>query len=360
VSSKLFFLLSGEHATLPAAEVLAVLGSEDFAYDNIRLHPKLLTLEAKPDCLQTIAERAGMCEAAGQLIFSCIDGQDKIVKAASEVSFSQYLKTRGKFSVRINRVFGSSRHLNKIQLQSEIGKIILSSVAKSKVDLQKPESEFVGIISGKRFALGLITAKRSDDTFALRRPDRRPVTHPSTLKPRMARCFVNLSRAKKGEFLIDPFCGTGGILIEGGVMGCRIVGLDLDQVMIRRALRNTQYFGIKPDGLIVADAKSAPYSRVRSIATDPPYGRGSSTMGSDLTRLLKEFLKEMTSILLEDGFACLASPISIDIRELGQEAGLSLVESHVARVHRSLSRRIVVFSRRIAKLGEGMPWSSYS
>jgi tRNA (guanine10-N2)-dimethyltransferase len=359
VSPDLFFLLSGEHDTLPAAEVLAILESEDFAYHNWRLLPKLLTLEASQDCLQRVIERAGMCEAAGQLIFMCRNNQDEILKSASETPFSRYLEYRSRFSVRVRRAFGSAKHLNKIRLESELGRMIRTS-AKSDVDLMRPENEFLGIIGGGHFAFGLIGLKRSDDTADLRRPKHRPATHPSTLKPRLARCFVNLSRARKGGVLVDPFCGTGGILIEGGVMGCRIVGLDLDPLMIRRARRNIRHFGIRPEGLILADAKVAPYSQVRSIATDPPYGRGASTMGADLARLLREFLKETHSILAEDGFVCLGSPAGTDIDVLGLEAGLNLVESHIARVHKSLSRRIVVFSRKRIERRVKVPWSSYS
>lgn len=360
MSSSLFFLLSGEHSTLPAAEVLAILEAEKCDHGEFRPAPKLLTLKADSKCVDAVVERAGMCEAAGHLIFQCRDKINEILKTTSGVSFSDFLEAGERFSVRVHRIFGSSKHLDKMQLQSKIGDLILLSVRGSKVELRNPGKEFVGLIGEGWFTLGQLTARRQDHNPNPRIPKKRLAFHPSTMKPRLARCFVNLARARKGEVLSDPFCGVGGILIEAGVMGCRVVGSDLDPKMVSKALRNVRHLDIEPDGLVVADARKSPYLEAQSIATDPPYGRGASTMGSDPAQLLEEFLAETHSILSRNGFLCLASPLDVGVQSLGRDAGLSVVESHVMRVHRSLVREIVVFSRSRTERRKRMPWSSYS
>jgi len=360
VSSKLFFLLSGEHSTLPAAEVVAILDSEHCDYHEITLAPKLLTLQAGSKCMKAVMARAGMCEAAGRLIFQCKDDSNEIVDTASDISFSGFLEARESFSVRIHRVFGSSRQLDKMHLQSKIGDLIQSSVPGSTVELRNPEKEFIGMIANGLFFLGQVAVRRQDRNVDQHRPRERPSFHPSTMKPRLARCFVNLARARIGEVLLDPFCGVGGILIEAGVMGCRVVGSDRDLRMVRKAIKNIRHFAIESGGVVVADARKSPYLKVPSIATDPPYGRGASTMGSGPTQLLKEFLAESYSILPSDGFLCLAAPRDIGVQRLGLEAGLSVVESHLSRVHRSLVREIVVFSRRRVEDRERVSWNSYS
>jgi len=356
VNSNLFFLLSGEHETLPAAEVLAILESENFAYSDVALAQKLLTLSADKSCTRAVVERAGMCEAAGLLIFRCRNLENEILEAVTEIPFSHFLGPGDRFSVRIRRVFGSSRHLHKMKLESKIGEIVLSSV-ESSVDLSESKNEFVGMIGEEHFVFGLVTARRQDHNVNLRRPKERPAFHPSTVQPRLARCLVNLARAKRGEVLLDPFCGVGGILIEAGVMGCRVVGSDLDPRMVSKAFKNLKHFHINPDGLVVADARKAPFIRTVSIATDPPYGRGASTLGADLYRLLREFLNEAQSMLLSDGFLCLASPCDVEIQRLGLDAGLNIIESHLLRVHRSLTREIVVFSHRKKVHEERIPWN---
>ena len=360
MSSNIFFLLSGEHNTLPAAEVLAILNSERCDYHEIKLSPKLLTLKANSECMKAVMARAGMCEAAGRLIFQCKDDSNEIMNTASDVSFSDFLETRESFSVRVYRVFGLSRNLDRMHLQSRIGDLILNSVPGSAVELRNPKKEFIGMISKGLFSLGQVAARRQDRNVGQRRPSERPALHPSTMKPRLARCFVNLARARIGEVLLDPFCGVGGILIEAGVMGCKAVGSDRDPRMVRKAMKNIRHFAIESGGVVVADARKSPYLKAPSIATDPPYGRGASTMGSGPSQLLKAFLAESYSILPSDGFLCLAAPRDIGVQRLGLEAGLSVVESHLTRVHRSLVREIVVFSRSKAEHSERMSWNSYS
>ena len=48
----------------------------------------------------------------------------------------------------------------------------------------------------------------------------------------MIRALVNMSGAIPGEWILDPFCGTGGTLIEASLIGCRAAGTDADPEMI--------------------------------------------------------------------------------------------------------------------------------
>ncbi|MBS7623936.1 hypothetical protein KEJ39_09760 [Candidatus Bathyarchaeota archaeon] len=345
MSPTLFFLLSGEHKTLPAAEVRAILECENFDHREFKVIPKLATVKADPGCINTVVRRAGMCEAAGLLIFQCRDVKNEILRSASDPIYSNYLNKGERFSVRVQRIFGSSRHLDRMELQSRIGNMILRSVPESRVDLRNPEKEFIGVIASGRFLFGNLTARRVNSALNRYRPKEGFAPHPSTMKPRLARCFVNLSRPRRGELLLDPFCGVGGLLIEALIIGCRAVGSDLDPRMAREAIRNLRRLGIEPEGVLAADARAIPCPTIRSISTDPPYGRGSSTMGSNPCELLGKFLAEARSVLSPDGFLCLASPSDVGVQVLGYDAGLNVVESHVMRVHRGLVREIVVFTR---------------
>jgi tRNA (guanine10-N2)-dimethyltransferase len=352
--------LSGEHETLPAAEVRAILESENFEHREFRTIPKLAIVKAEPRCTSTVVGRAGMCEAAGLLIFECRGVENEIMKTASEVAYSKYLRKGERFSVRVQRIFGSSRNLDRMELQSRIGNMILQSVSESRVDLRRPEKEFIGIIDNDRFLFGHLTARRTNSAVNRHGSKEGFALHPSTMKPRLARCFVNLSRPRRGEILLDPFCGVGGLLVEAVNLGCRVVGSDLDPRMVRRAIRNFRQLGIKPEGFLVADARAIPCSTIHSISTDPPYGRGASTMGSNARELVEEFLAKALSVLSPNGFLCLASPLDVGVQILGQDAGLTVVESHVMRVHRGLTREIVVFTRGSSVKKGRVAWSSYS
>jgi tRNA (guanine10-N2)-dimethyltransferase len=346
LNSKLFFLLSGKHPTLPAAEVLAILEAEKWEYKKVLTNPKILSLNADPNCLQSVKKRAGMCEIAGNLIFQCENIEKQIINEINKIDFSEYIDSKCTFSVRVSRLFGLSEHINKMYLEREIGHIIESSLPLTKVDLKHPDREFIGISDIDHFFFGLKKISCKTNSLKLRTPKLRPELHPSTIDPLLARCFINLSRAKANEILLDPFCGVGGILIEGGLIGCQIVGSDLDGIMINKANTNLKHYGVDGASLLIADSRMCPYDNVNSIATDPPYGRGSSSMGIRPEKLMKEFFIEVNRILSRDGYLCIASPINVNIKNIGLDSGLNIIESHIMRVHKSLVRELVVFNKK--------------
>lgn len=48
------------------------------------------------------------------------------------------------------------------------------------------------------------------------------------LPPKIARIMANLASAGQARTLLDPFCGTGTILMEAMLTGCSVIGSDLD------------------------------------------------------------------------------------------------------------------------------------
>jgi tRNA (guanine10-N2)-dimethyltransferase len=155
--------------------------------------------------------------------------------------------------------------------------------------------------------------------------------------------MVNLARARPGSKFADPFCGVGGILIEAAVIGCNVLGIDASTRMLRGARRNLRYFNLDALGFVNADARASPYrAGLDAIATDPPYGRGSSTFGAKLTTLVKEFLMGTRDSLCKGAHLCLSAPVEIDVETYGRDAGFKIKERHSVRVHRSLTRQFVV------------------
>ena len=71
--------------------------------------------------------------------------------------------------------------------------------------------------------------------------------HKGLLPPKIARILVNLAVGQvdpEGKTLLDPFCGSGTILLEAGVMKMRLFGNDLDPVQTAGAKRNLDFFGL--------------------------------------------------------------------------------------------------------------------
>lgn len=346
MKENLFFLISGEHPTLPSSEVKAILEAEEISYRVRKQSFKLLSLEAPLEALQKVNHRSSMCEACGIELFECGGDLKEILSKINETDFSKVMAGNQSFAVRIKRAAGTSRDLRRDVLERKIGEAILRATRNTAVNLRKPDRVFLGILSDGRLVFGIMTHARQRGSIAARRPRRRPFFHPATMPPKLARCMVNLARPKPGQLLLDPFCGIGGILIEAGLVGCRVVGCDIKLEMAKGCLRNLEFFGISPVGVAMADARNPPFSPVNCIVTDPPYGKSASTLGFTTTDLLKSLVHTAGDSLLEDGFLSVASPKTVGVSEFGRDADLKLVEKHYVYVHRSLTREIAVFRKR--------------
>jgi tRNA (guanine10-N2)-dimethyltransferase len=157
--------------------------------------------------------------------------------------------------------------------------------------------------------------------------------------------MVNLAQCKVGDVVLDPFCGTGSFLVEAGLIGCRVVGFDVQLRMVRGSKRNLRFFSVDPEGLVQADARYPPIRQVDCVVTDPPYGRASTTRGRQIVEIVRDLLSTLEDNVLRGKRICLASPKSVNIGKLAGDAGFKLVESHFVYVHRSLTREIAVLER---------------
>jgi tRNA (guanine10-N2)-dimethyltransferase len=342
---KLFFLVSGEHPTLPRSELCAILEAEGCEYRKVATFPQLIVLEADRKAATLIAWRASMTKFCGLELFRCKANENDIRNAAKQIAFDEMLGPEEGFVVRVKRVRADSPHINKEKLERSLGALVLKQAPHAKVNLERPGKVFVGVLSGGCFTFGIKLTEVSSKSFIDRHPTRRPYFHPSTMPPKLARCLVNLARAKRRQVLLDPFCGVGGILIEAGLIGCQVVGIDVRRSMVRQTLENLCYYGVDPVGVGVGDARKLPLDRVDVVTTDPPYGRSSTTLKSTTKGIVADLLQEAIGVLPDGGYLSLATPRSIHVSALGESKGFNVVEKHYLPVHRSLVREIAVFKK---------------
>jgi tRNA (guanine10-N2)-dimethyltransferase len=135
------------------------------------------------------------------------------------------------------------------------------------------------------------------------------------------------------------------MLIEAGLIGCRVMGLDVRKHMIDGSLRNLSHYGIEPEGMILADAKHLPIMKTDCIVTDPPYGRSATTLGWSTRHIVEKFLPNAGDVISKGKRICMASPKSVRIGEIGEELGFKHLESHFVYVHRTLTREIAVLEK---------------
>ncbi len=339
---ELFFHLSGEHETLPYAEVEAILEAEGFPYRIMVTLPQLLCVESDVDCLLSVAVRSCFTKVCGFIILRCKAHREAILRAAEDTDYSKFIEKGQTFSVKIKMM--RTLKIDTEELASAIGRIVLRKLQGIKVELKNPEISLFGIISPDLFILGKKIHEPSRE-FLRRNLNSRPFSHPSSMSPKLARVMANLARVRAGSWVLDPFCGTGSILIEAGLIGCKILGSEINLAMLRGTRRNLNYFSVPWDGLTVSDAGHLPFISVDSVVTDPPYGRASSTHGRSVKGLVVDFLAETLDILRSGGYVSISLPDSLPIREIIKDLGYINVENHFIREHKSLTREISVIRK---------------
>jgi len=320
--------LSGEHPTLPSAEAAACFEALKARATDVEVDGALMTFaaEAKPEL---VAERLALSHFVNEEIAA---GAFEDILAASEK-----LDLAGaRFMVRAPARGGSVRK----SVEEKIGKALAGT---GKVDLGQPEVTF-RVHEGKKWHLSRVLCKVNRTEFERRRPANRPFKKPVMLHPRLARALVNLSRVSHGGRLLDPFCGTGGILLEASLVGAEIVGSDIDGEMIAGSRKTLSHFN-QTGRLIMADVGRLPslVEKVDAIATDPPYGRSSSTRSESIESLYPRAFEAFGQLLKPGAHLAICLPEERHATMAGPD--LKLEETYPVRVHGSLTRHFTVFSR---------------
>jgi tRNA (guanine10-N2)-dimethyltransferase len=345
--ANLFFLVSGENPSLPSSEVKSILEAEGFAYHVLEELIQVLRIEADPRCATPIEHRSAMTRICGTEILNCEANLGTILENVKRADVSPFISEGESFAVRVKRVRESPLEVDGWALEQEIGEVLFKNVGGNRVNLKTPQKTFLGVLTAGRFVFGLKTAEIKSGEFIKRGPRRRAFFHPSAMPAKLARCMVNLAQPRTGELVMDPFCGTGSFLVEAGLMGCRVLGLDVKRGMVGGSLRNLSFYGLGAEGLAVADVRSAPLAdrSVDCIATDPPYGISATTLGLNTGDLIEGFLSAVGDVVKRGRRICLAAPKTVKVNEIGERLGFKHLESHFMHVHRSLTREVAVFKR---------------
>jgi tRNA (guanine10-N2)-dimethyltransferase len=251
------------------------------------------------------------------------------------------------YAVRIKRMDKTDK-FDTSEVEWELGGIINNLVENIRVNLVDPSSFIRVIFIDNKILVTERLFKIDKKHFYNLKPHKRPFFYPGSMSPKLARCMVNLTGVKEGDLVLDPFCGTGGILIEAGIIGANVVGVDIDERMVEGTIKNLKYCGVKNYEVFKEDARKIklPY-KVNAVATDPPYGISASTGGEESKNLYAQSLITIEKLLTDEGKLCMATPHYMDIKGLIEETNFEIIEQHHIRMHKSLTRVITLFKKNI-------------
>ncbi len=336
LANKKFFLLSGEKSTLPQAELRAIVETYDDKARFEIINERVMIVDGRFD-LNTILKRSAYVNAGGYLLTHCkIEDAEKIINS---VAFDDFMDDSVSFAAS---VFNLSNQSISGKIEAIIGSSVKRRLPDAKVSLKNPQKMVIGIIFDDYLLLGF-SDYIDRKIWRLRRPRARPFFHPSALYPKFARGLVNLSHVKKGEIILDPFCGTGSILIEASMIGIDTIGIDISMKMCKGAINNLKHYILESLGIINSDALMLPIKNVDAVVTDIPYGRCASSRGVKTPNLLKEFILQAEDTIPKGRYCVIVHPNTIKLDESDK---FEVKERHEVYVHRTLTRAITVLRKK--------------
>ncbi|MBI2136810.1 RsmD family RNA methyltransferase [Candidatus Woesearchaeota archaeon] len=345
---KYIFLLSGENVKFAAAEAKALFNVKD-----AKLNSRALIAEINDFDMIKAADLAythRICE----YLFDATNAN--VINKTKKFNFQTIYKNN--FAVRIINTGNEESKFTEKQLGSIIWRNLGANKIKPRVKLENSSTQIDFIFSQDNFFCGKLILKSEHD-FEQRKAHKRKVLHPSSLHPKLARGMVNLLGADKGNkadkknktkdsVICDSFVGTGGILIEAGLLGYKTIGFDINKWMVKAANENLKSYKIKNYKIINTDALEISNYKTKSgnikyICTDLPYAI--NTKEVDILKLYASFFALLRKIRVKRaviGLPYFTNYKNINYKKLIASNKLKCPAEFEFYIHKNLRKKVFV------------------
>lgn len=310
----IFTLLSGEHTSLAVAELEELFGIKTKKDERIRI----AKVNFSDDKIVSLGKRLAYAKFGARLIFSC--KLMELEKKLSAVSWSKYCKK----DYKVNLI---AKHEKSA---GYYGGIIWRKLHNPKVNLSNPKTDIRIVLTNSKAYVGILLWENTEN-FGHRKAHKRPGFLPTSVHPKLARASVNLL-GNKATKILDPFCGTGGFLIEAGLMGLKAYGTDIDEKALKACKANLDYFKINCK-VIKKDALKL--GKTKYLVTDIPYGK-SARASIPVSDLKDEFFKVLKKNLTGKAVVILDSKMKIP--------ELKIKKMFSYYIHKSMTKKILLLS----------------
>lgn len=312
------FLTTKEHLPLAQQELSCIF---DTAVEELFSGCYALSLDLKPKEVAKQALRLGFCLKAFAV--------NKIFSKTRLVDIPTVFDERDVLDDYKIELF-SSQSLSFTQ--QDLADVLHAATGKKKVNLFSPRHTYGFFwLDGNIFFCE--QCYENKDKPSTRKSHLNIHNHPTAIHPKIARAMTALGRHKRFH---DPFCGAGGIVIEGCLAGCVASGSDISEQLIAHAQENAAVHGLSPR-FFCADALALEHF-VDTYISDLPYGR-SSTLTLERDELYRRFLLHARTVVKR---LVLCLPAEQRVKELLDDSPWRVQFSYEFRVHKSLRRLIVI------------------
>ncbi len=266
----IFFL--GRTPALSLAEIQAMLEKYKIDFKMSFLNPAfvILDIEDELDIRNLFVQMGGTFKIAKKTgIFPCDDIKKETVSVIRKMLENRPSKKTIGYSIYFtkketkDKEIEARKNLDAIFLKikkedladfsirtifPDPDKTELSSASVFNNKLTNPNKgiEFNIIFSGNKIILGQTLIVQDVDSYSMRdyeKPGRDAKI--GMMPPKLAQIMINLAKAKEGQMIFDPFCGTGTILQEALLNDYRVIGSDANGDQIERCKKNLKWISEK-------------------------------------------------------------------------------------------------------------------
>ena len=326
-----------------------------------------------------VAVRCIGCKAVFQILGEGDTLKDCIQKVG-RLSDEQILRLiQGSWSMQVKMLGRSDRlHPRERRDRVESFRDVLGVLVKRKVELNNPDHELILLEDCRSLESDInagqpqpphhvyLLLKVSSSTSPTVRElaelsdvKKRAFISTTTMPADRALLMSNLGLAQGGMSVLDPFCGSGGLLLSSALLGASVVGTDVDAELL--SFRNTPLpfpnspfrpnrgvelvsygdsftelgleqpmllpgLDIQSDGVVPQVLQANHGQRYDAIVTDPPYGiRESSSKMSDaqiterLCAVASQVLKPLSRLVFLRVVECTLDTLEPTLEDLEKE-----------------------------------------
>lgn len=269
INQDMHFVELGSHPDLSKAELESVYGN-DIKIKHDLGNFLLLDLKSDKIRLPEIQERLAGIVKIGSIIAEVEVSGPEIVEKLSDLLFEELKKSAssGKIKYGISfygknpQKFVKDRHRLGLTIKKlmkndgysvryvDAKEPVLSSVIVKTNRILESGAEFVITLVDKQLYVGKTVAVQDFKAWSNRdygRPARDAKS--GMLPPKLARMMINLSGEEpKGSVLLDPFCGSGTVLMEAALMGYKkVIGSDISDKAIVDSKKNLGWMKLEAE-----------------------------------------------------------------------------------------------------------------
>jgi len=326
----LLFDLSKEHPLIPKLEIESLYQAYKKKYTIIHENESVLIIDSdiNNEFLSILSTRLAFTHSISHYLLHVSSIYE--IKQLKNPPLERF---EGSMAIRY-------KNRSKTQDSRKIVQSLASLFTKNQsVDLENPHNIIYAIITDKKIFVGKQLFILDRNEFEKRKVQFRPFFSPISLHPKLARGLVNIAQVIPGSNILDPFCGTGGFLIEAGLLGCRLFGSDIEEEMIDGTGKNLNHYNLAPIKLFTSDIGSIAEKIedvMDAVITDAPYGKSTTTKNENIQDLYSRAFQSISKVLKPGGRVAIGLPN----KKYGSlfKNHFTLNEVIAIPVHRSLTR----------------------